>query len=139
MMLTHCSGPRGQLWLIQLGTWIALLLVVALLPGGERPPAESGMAMATATYVGGQTCGTCHPREAERWQSSDHARAMQSANDITVLGDFDHWTGPLQNWNFMCADCHSTNLQKNYQPAEDRFETTWSDINVLSLTTIAAS
>lgn len=25
-----------------------------------------------------------------------------------------HWTRPQQNWNFMCADCHSTNLKKNY-------------------------
>src|SRR5262245_31629977 len=41
-----------------------------------------------------------------------------------------HWTGPQQNWNFMCAECHSTNLQKNYRPKDDRFETTWSDINV---------
>ncbi len=64
-MLTHCSGPRGQRWLIQIGTWVALLLLVALLSGGEKPPVESGTAMATATYVGGQTCGTCHPREAD--------------------------------------------------------------------------
>lgn len=21
-----------------------------------------------------------------------------------------HWTGRQQNWNFMCADCHSTNV-----------------------------
>jgi tetratricopeptide (TPR) repeat protein len=41
-----------------------------------------------------------------------------------------HWTGALQNWNFMCADCHSTNLRKNYQPKSDRFETTWSEISV---------
>ena len=41
-----------------------------------------------------------------------------------------HWTGPMQNWNFMCADCHSTNLQKNYRAAQDRFETTWSDLDV---------
>jgi predicted CXXCH cytochrome family protein len=44
--------------------------------------------------------------------------------------DILHWTGPQQNWNYMCADCHSTNLQKNYRLAEDRYETTWSDINV---------
>jgi cytochrome c-type biogenesis protein CcmH/NrfG len=44
--------------------------------------------------------------------------------------DILHWTGQLQNWNFMCADCHSTNVQKNYHMAEDRYETTWSDINV---------
>ncbi len=23
-----------------------------------------------------------------------------------------HWTGPAHNWNFMCAECHSTNLKK---------------------------
>ncbi len=44
--------------------------------------------------------------------------------------DILHWTGQLQNWNFMCADCHSTNLQKDYRLAEDRYQTTWSDINV---------
>src|SRR5690606_902314 len=25
-----------------------------------------------------------------------------------------HWTGIGQNWNTTCAECHSTNLQKNY-------------------------
>jgi predicted CXXCH cytochrome family protein len=44
--------------------------------------------------------------------------------------DILHWTGQLQNWNFMCADCHSTNVQKDYRLAEDRYQTTWSDINV---------
>jgi predicted CXXCH cytochrome family protein len=41
-----------------------------------------------------------------------------------------HWTGPAQNWNHMCAECHSTNLLKNYRPGDDRFETTWTDISV---------
>jgi Flp pilus assembly protein TadD len=41
-----------------------------------------------------------------------------------------HWTGRQQNWNFMCADCHSTDVRKNYDVAEDRFETAWSEINV---------
>ncbi len=41
-----------------------------------------------------------------------------------------HWTKPSQNWNFVCAECHSTGLQKNYRLAEDRFETSWSDIDV---------
>jgi predicted CXXCH cytochrome family protein len=41
-----------------------------------------------------------------------------------------HWTGPQQNWNFMCADCHSTNLRKNYDPGTDSFQTTWSEVNV---------
>jgi predicted CXXCH cytochrome family protein len=41
-----------------------------------------------------------------------------------------HWTGPRQNWNSMCAECHSTNLRRDYRLAEDRFATTWSDVSV---------
>ena len=41
-----------------------------------------------------------------------------------------HWTGLQQNWNYMCAECHSTNLHKNFDPQSQRFHTTWSEINV---------
>jgi tetratricopeptide (TPR) repeat protein len=41
-----------------------------------------------------------------------------------------HWTGGAQNWNNMCADCHSTNLQKNYTDATGSYQTTWDEINV---------
>ena len=41
-----------------------------------------------------------------------------------------HWTRPAQNWNFMCADCHSTELKKNYDAAADRFQTKWAEISV---------
>jgi predicted CXXCH cytochrome family protein len=41
-----------------------------------------------------------------------------------------HWTRRQQNWNYMCADCHSTNLQKNYDAAANSYATTWSEISV---------
>jgi predicted CXXCH cytochrome family protein len=41
-----------------------------------------------------------------------------------------HWTQPGQNWNHVCADCHSTNLQKNYDNATDTFRTSFSEIDV---------
>ena len=41
-----------------------------------------------------------------------------------------YWTNQAQNWNGMCADCHSTNLRKNYDPATNTFNTTWSEIDV---------
>ena len=44
--------------------------------------------------------------------------------------DWLYWTNAGQNWNGMCAECHSTNLKKNYNPATDTYATTWSDINV---------
>ncbi len=45
-------------------------------------------------------------------------------------GDVLHWTGRAQNWNYMCADCHTTNLQKNYDVTTDTYHTTWSEIDV---------
>ncbi len=41
-----------------------------------------------------------------------------------------HWTAPSQNWNYMCAECHSTNVQKNYRAETKTYATTWSEINV---------
>jgi len=47
-----------------------------------------------------------------------------------VADDVLHWTGINQNWNYMCADCHTTDLVRNYDRAGDRFDTTWSEIGV---------
>jgi len=41
-----------------------------------------------------------------------------------------HWTKLDQNWNFMCAECHSTGIAKNYDAAKDSFATTWTEISV---------
>lgn len=41
-----------------------------------------------------------------------------------------YWTRITQNWNYMCSECHSTNLRKNYSYAEKAYHTTWSEIDV---------
>ncbi|MCR4415768.1 MAG: hypothetical protein NUV77_25420, partial [Thermoguttaceae bacterium] len=41
-----------------------------------------------------------------------------------------HWTRSLQNWNYMCADCHTTDLRKNYDVTTNRYRTTFSEIDV---------
>jgi len=41
-----------------------------------------------------------------------------------------HWTGVYQNWNNMCAECHSTNLRKNYDYTKDAYDTQWNEIDV---------
>jgi hypothetical protein len=41
-----------------------------------------------------------------------------------------HWTGVYQNWALQCAECHSTNLRKGYDPASHTYHTTYSEINV---------
>jgi tetratricopeptide (TPR) repeat protein len=42
-----------------------------------------------AQFVGGQVCAGCHAPEANLWRGSQHALAMQNADESTVLGDFD--------------------------------------------------
>jgi len=184
-------------------------------------PAASTVAERPAAYVGSAACRDCHADEYQRWQSSQHAVAMQVADEQTVLGDFSgvtfrnrgvtseflrrdgkfvartdgpdgrladfevrhtfgvyplqqylielpggrvqalgiawdarprdrggqrwfhlypheriphtdelHWTQRQQNWNFMCADCHSTGVRKNYDAASNAYATTWSEISV---------
>lgn len=41
-----------------------------------------------------------------------------------------HWTGRYQNWNMMCAECHTTNFTKGYDPATDTYRSSWSELNV---------
>ena len=45
-------------------------------------------------------------------------------------GDRLHWTGRDQTWNYMCASCHSTDVQKGYDLATDSYKTSFSDVNV---------
>jgi tetratricopeptide (TPR) repeat protein len=174
-----------------------------------------------AAYVGSAACRDCHADEYQRWQASQHAMAMQAADERTVLGDFSgvrlrnrgvtseffrrdgkfmvrtdgpdgsladfevghtfgvdplqqylielpggrvqalsiawdtrakeqggqrwfhlypnerightdelHWTQRQQNWNFMCSDCHSTDVRKNFDAAAGAYATTWSEVSV---------
>jgi len=65
------------------------------------------------------------PREAggQRWF---HLHPDEKVDHKDVL----HWTRRSQNWNHMCAECHSTDLRKNYDPDTRTFNTTWKDIDV---------
>jgi predicted CXXCH cytochrome family protein len=51
-------------------------------------------------------------------------------NEEIKHDDVLHWTKLNQNWNFMCAECHSTGVAKNYDAANDRFATTFAEISV---------
>jgi len=41
-----------------------------------------------------------------------------------------HWGRQLQNWNYMCAECHSTNVKKNFNSETGQYNTTYDEINV---------
>lgn len=64
------------------------------------------------------------------WDSKDNKwMDVQPRFDI-VHDEWLHWTRGAMNWNSMCADCHSTNLHKNYDLNTDSYHTTFSEINV---------
>ncbi|WP_246129142.1 ammonia-forming cytochrome c nitrite reductase subunit c552 [Colwellia demingiae] len=50
--------------------------------------------------------------------------------DMTEKHQEFFWTNTGQNWNYMCADCHSTNVDKNFDIKTDTYNTTFSEINV---------
>jgi predicted CXXCH cytochrome family protein len=47
-----------------------------------------------------------------------------------VPGDELHWTGRQQNWNHMCADCHSTDVRKRYDATARTYDTRFAEISV---------
>ncbi|NKB99539.1 MAG: tetratricopeptide repeat protein [Pseudomonadales bacterium] len=55
-----------------------------------------------------------------------HLHPDESVGPDDVL----HWTKPAANWNFMCADCHSTGLQKNYDAGTRSYETKFAEVSV---------
>lgn len=66
--------------LIPFVLWLLLLAPLPLAAqNSEGPPAG---------YIGSQSCASCHPAQAKAWGLSQHARAMESASDASVRGDF---------------------------------------------------
>ncbi|MFZ9477890.1 MAG: tetratricopeptide repeat protein [Steroidobacteraceae bacterium] len=65
------------------------------------------------------------PRESggQRW-------FRQYPNERIDHRDELHWTKRSQNWNFMCADCHSTDVRKGYDAAADTFDTRFAEVSV---------
>lgn len=76
-------------------------------------------------YQALQICWDSRPAEegGQRWY---HLYPDEAIPPDDVL----HWTKRHFNWNYMCADCHSTDLRKNFDPEEDAYHTEWAEINV---------
>jgi tetratricopeptide (TPR) repeat protein len=70
----------------------------------------------------------------ESWDVANKKWFYVTPPDVTderiEPGDPLHWTGIAQNWNTTCADCHSTNVHKNYDAATNTYRTTFDEIDV---------
>lgn len=76
-------------------------------------------------YQALQVCWDSRP-ESEGGQRWYHLYPDEPVPPDDVL----HWTRRHFNWNYMCADCHSTNLEKNFDDESLTYNTTWSEMNV---------
>ena len=69
------------------------------------------------------------------WDARPKARGGQrwlhlQAGQRIRAGDPLHWTGRQNNWNFMCAECHTTQFKKNFNPRTRSYNSQWSELNV---------
>lgn len=64
------------------------------------------------------------------WDDLEQKWFHQYADTVIPEDDWLHWSRGAQRWNTMCAECHSTNLHKNYNPLDGSFNTTYEAINV---------
>ena len=62
-------------------------------------------------------------RGGQRWFHLYPDAAITSSDPL-------HWTKLNQNWNSMCAECHSTGVHRKYDAAANRFATTFAEISV---------
>ena len=69
---------------------IILLIPVYLVKENVWKLKNSNQIESPETFVGRDACIQCHAKEYESWKGSDHDRAMEHANDTTVLGDFNN-------------------------------------------------
>jgi len=112
--MVRTDGPDGALhdYDVKFTFGVAPLEQYLLeLPGG-RLQALSIAWDSRPKEAGGQRWFTLHPEETIK------------------AGDPLHWTGLRQNWNFMCADCHATNLRRNFDAASGAYHTTYSEVGV---------
>jgi cytochrome c553 len=62
-------------------------------------------------------------RGGQRWFFLYPGRTIPASNP-------QHWTAMDQTWNYMCADCHSTNVRKNYDLHSGTYATSYAEIDV---------
>jgi len=92
---------------------------------GHYPLQQYLIPFSGGRYQALQVCWDSRP-EAEGGQRWYHLYPDEAVPPDDIL----HWTRRHFNWNYMCADCHSTNLDKGFDAETLTYDTTWSEMNV---------
>ena len=84
------SASKRGIW-IAAGVAAAIVLgagILYALYGSPAKPPQAASSAQALSFVGSDTCASCHSGEAKLWHGSQHAHAMAHASKDTVLGDF---------------------------------------------------
>ncbi len=92
---------------------------------GHDPLQQYLIAFPGGRYQALQVCWDSRPAEegGQRWF---HLYPDEPVPPEDVL----HWTRRHFNWNYMCADCHSTHVDKGFDSETLSYHTTWSEMSV---------
>ena len=92
---------------------------------GVEPLQQYLIEFRTAGCRPSRSPGTRDPKEAggQRWF---HLYPRERVGHDDEL----HWTRPSQNWNYMCADCHSTARAQELRRRDRSIPDDWSEISV---------
>ncbi|QRY80870.1 tetratricopeptide repeat protein [Pseudomonas sp. PDNC002] len=103
-------------------------------PGADGKPADFKVAYTFGfeplqqyllEYPGGrlQALGVAWDSRKHRWFQLMPGQRIDHKDEL-------HWTGPAQNANFMCVECHTTGFKRNYNAKTDSFASHWNSLGV---------
>ncbi|HEX7979720.1 MAG TPA: hypothetical protein VF461_14020, partial [Gemmatimonadaceae bacterium] len=86
----HASRRTARVRLIAAGSiGVAAVALAAFgLASRTKDPPPTPAEPPLPSFVGSNSCASCHAAESTQWSRSQHGEAMAAANEQTVLGDF---------------------------------------------------
>jgi tetratricopeptide (TPR) repeat protein len=119
--MIHTEGPTGEMEDFEVKYVFGVTPLQQYMVEFDRPAdmPENEIARLQVLRISWDTLG-------KRWfyhAPPDVPEKLESSDPL-------HWTGVMQRWNTTCAECHSTDLKKNYDLASGVYHTTFSEIDV---------
>lgn len=117
--MVHTEGPDGKMADFEIKYVFGLeplqQYMVEFPAAGQSPSADGPAGDPTRHEIPRvQVLRLCWDTEQKEWfylPPPDVPEKLDPTDDL-------HWTGIAQRWNNMCAECHSTDYHKDFEPAE---------------------
>ena len=119
--MVHTEGPDGQMSDFEVKYVFGVDPLQQYMVEFDRPPEMPESEIARLQVL--SLCWDTGKKEWFHLQPPDVSEKIEPTDPL-------HWTGRTQCWNTSCADCHSTDLKKNFDLETLTYHTTFSEIDV---------